>query len=293
MRIKGPIHMIEMENNIIGIVCYGHIKFFYFQNRLLNIYKKYLYQFNWIDLEYDKEKIKKGPYSAYKVDFLYQIYGPGTLDRIIYFDKKDIDYETYKMLDKLEYTLFLDLEMSMPGYQFKGREYESEIIQVGFELYRGDNLITDYTSYIYPTVNQDISVRTLKFLNITKELLYNTGVSYKEFYNVFSTLVKKYKPAIIIYGKNDKLILDKSFVINKVEPLKLRYINLLNLIKTFYNLKNDPGLFKLYETYSEGYEVQLHDALDDSHTTKLLFDAFKKDMLDYRHYNEIREKFIL
>ena len=293
MRIKGPIHMIELDNNIIGIKCFKEIKFFYFQNGLMNIYKKYLYQFNWVDLEYISEKkVKKGPYFAYKVDFVYQIYGPGVFDKVIYFDKKNIDKETYIMLDKLNYTLFLDLEMTMPSYNFKGKEYNSEIIQVGYELYSPEGeLVESYSNYILPTVNKEVSNRTLKFLNITKDVLDNSAVSYNDFYQVFSKMFKKYNPAIVIYGKNDKLILDKSFEINNVDKLQIRYINLLNIIKTFYNLKNDPGLFRLYEVYSKDTEVQVHDALDDCHTTRLVFEEFKNDILKSRYYDMVRAKF--
>ena len=294
MRIKGPIHMIEIDNNIIGIKNYKAISFFYFPNGLMNMYKKYLYQFNWIDLEYiHDKKVKKGPYLAYKVDFVYQIYGPGVFDKVIYFDKKSIDINTYKMLDKLNNTLFLDLEMSMPSYHYKGKEYPSEIIQAGYEVYdKNGELLNSYSNYIYPSLNIDVSERTLKFLNITKELLFNKGIPYHQFYREFKEDFTKYSPAIIIYGKNDKLILDKSFTINKVDPLQIRYINLLNIIKTFYNLKNDPGLFKLYEIYYEGHnEVQIHDALDDCHVTRLVFEAFKRDILDYKFYEKIRAKF--
>ena len=39
-----------------------------------------------------------------------------------------------------------------------------------------------------------------------------------------------------------------SYDINNVPSLKdeCRFINLCQLIKTYYELKNDPGLFKLY-----------------------------------------------
>ncbi len=290
MRIKGYIHMIELDNNIIGIKCYKHIKFFYMQNGLMNMYKKYLYQFNWIDLEYVDKKIIKGGFSCYKVDFIYQIYGPGVFDKIIYFDKKTVDKTTFDFLNKIEYTMFLDLEMTMPSYSFSGKEFESEIIQAGYELYKGNELITSYESYVKPTIEKFVSSRTLKFLKITPEIL-ETSVTYKEFYKPLSKLLKKYHPAIIIYGKNDKIVLDKSFEINKVEYLKIRYVNLLNLIKSFYNLKNDPGLFKIYDIYYENHEIQIHDALDDSHVTKLVYDAFKKDIITYEFYDRIRAKF--
>ena len=48
MRISGFIHMIELDSKIIGIVTYKKIEFFYFQNSQMNLFKRYLYQGNWI-----------------------------------------------------------------------------------------------------------------------------------------------------------------------------------------------------------------------------------------------------
>ena len=51
MKIRGLIHMIELDHKVIGIKLYKSIKFFYFQNSQMNTFKRYLYQDNWIELE--------------------------------------------------------------------------------------------------------------------------------------------------------------------------------------------------------------------------------------------------
>ena len=52
--------MIELDNRIIGIKDRNRILFFYFHNSQMNLFKRYLYQNNWIDIEYDLKMTKKG-----------------------------------------------------------------------------------------------------------------------------------------------------------------------------------------------------------------------------------------
>ena len=111
--------------------------------------------------------------------------------------------------------------------------------------------------------------------------------------NVFHIILFKYDPAIIIYGRNDKLVLNESYDINGVATLdnKTRFINLCQLIKTYYELKNDPGLFKLLSVYYDNTDVQIHNALADSEATRLVFLAFKKDILENKFKDKITETF--
>ena len=292
MRICGLIHMIELDNRIIGLKCYKHIKFFYFQHSQMNTFKRYLYQDNWIELEYEEEPIKKGKFLAYKVESIYNLKAISKLNVITYYDKFEINRSLYDFLYNFDNLMFLDLEMTMPPYNFKGRGFTTEMIQAGFEVYNSDmTLISKYSNYIKPTINKEISDRTEKFLNITKEEFGNKCITYNKFYKDFSNNLDKYNPAIIIYGRNDQLVLNDSYKINKKESLenKTRYVNLCKIIKTFYNLKNDPGLFKLYSIYYNNSDVQEHDALIDSIVLKDVFIAFRKDVLE-ENYTDIIKK---
>ena len=106
-------------------------------------------------------------------------------------------------------------------------------------------------------------------------------------------MIYKYDPAIVVFGKNDQLVLNESYDINNLPSLvnKTRYINLCQLIKNYYELKNDPGLFKLFGVYYDNSEIQIHDALSDSEVTRLVFLAFRKDILDNKYKNKIIETF--
>ncbi len=295
MRIRGMIHMIELNNKIIGIKSYKHIKFFYFQNGQMSTFKKYLYQDNWIDLEYNpKNIIRKGQYLAYKIDYIFKIEAPGIFDKIVYYDKNLISKSLSLFLDSLDNTMFLDLEMTMPSFNFKGKDYKTEIVQAGLEVCDKEfNVLYKYSNYIMPKYSKTLSDRATDFLKITNEEFKTKAIPYDTFYNEFNQILSNYNPVIITYGKNDQIVLNNSYEINVVPSLsrKTRFVNLCQLIKSYYELKNDPGLFKLYGIYYEFESDQLHDALTDSIVTKKVFEAFKKDIIENKFNNIIRDYF--
>ena len=50
------------------------------------------------------------------------------------------------------------------------------------------------------------------------------------------------------------------------------------LIKNYYELKVDPGLFSLYEEYTGIRNLQTHDALEDALVTFDVYNFFVADM---------------
>jgi len=295
MKIRGLIHMIELDHNVIGIKSYKLIRFFYFQNRQMNTFKRYLYQDNWIELEYDENYLsRKGQYLAYRVSYVYKLEAIGKYDHITYYDKNILNNSLHKFLSNLGNTMFLDLEMTMPSYTFKGKGFITEVIQAGIEICDNDlNIIYKYSNYIKPKINKQLSKRAEDFLGISSTDFYDRAIEYESFYNSFNEMIYKYDPAIVVFGKNDQLVLNESYDINNLPSLvnKTRYINLCQLIKNYYELKNDPGLFKLFGVYYDNSEIQIHDALSDSEVTRLVFLAFRKDILDNKYKNKIIETF--
>lgn len=294
MRIRGPIHMIELDNRVIGIKEGKRIIFFYFHNSQMNLFKRYLYQNNWIDIEYEERLTKKGNFLAHPVEYIYKIEVLNKLNHIIYYNKKAINKSSYDFLNSLDNKLFLDLEMTMPNYSFKGKGFRTEIIQAGLLLVDNDgNTILKYDNYIKAKLSPIISKRALNFLNISAEDYVNKAIDYDIFYDDFRKIIEEYNPAIIVYGRNDILVLNDSYIINEKESLKdkCRFINLCQLIKSFYELKNDPGLFKLYNIYYKKVDEQIHDALGDSEVTYKVFEAFKNDVKDTTMIDVIRENF--
>ena len=295
MRIRGLIHMIELDNKIIGIKKYKKIEFFYFQNSQMNVFKRYLYGGNWIDLEYDEEKTtRRGPYLAYVISFVNRLEAEGLYDHIVYYDKKDITSSLYDFLGSLDNTMFLDLEMTMPPYNFKGKGFRTEVIQAGFIIFdkNGEELMR-YRNFIEPMITKTLSKRAEKFLGITNEEFIENQIPYLTFYNDFKEIIEKYNPAIVVYGKNDILVLNDSYLLHNVPSLKdkTRYVNLCQLIKSHYELRNDPGLFKLFQIYYDNEDIQVHDAFNDSEVTAKVFEAFREDILYKTKTQEIKDNF--
>jgi len=177
--------------------------------------------------------------------------------------------------------MVLDLEMTMPSYSFKGKGFRPEIIQAGFIVLDGEgDEICRYSNYIKPKLVDHLSKRVEDFLGITSENFYNNAISYSKFHEDLAEVLDNYNPVIIVYGRNDIIVLNDSYIINDMPSLKdkTRFINLCQLIKNYYDLRNDPGLFKLYKLYYDNDDVQVHDAFNDSEVTAKVFKAFKDDV---------------
>ena len=281
MRIKGDIRQVDIHSKTIGIIQNRRILFFYFKNSQMNLFKRYLYKGNWIDLDYDEDdKVIRRGKECYIVSFVYQLSAMGRFDSAVYYDKQSLNHSLSKFLKSLGNIMVLDLEMTMPTYNFKGRGFRAELIQAGFIVYDGEGEeICRYSKYIKPKLNP-ITKRLEDFLNITAYEFYYKAISYDEFYDDFLEVLDNYHPAIIVYGKNDILVLNDSYSINEKPSLqnKTRFINLCQIIKSYYDLKNDPGLFKLYKIYYDNEDVQIHDAFNDSEITAKVFKAFKDEV---------------
>jgi len=177
--------------------------------------------------------------------------------------------------------MFLDLEMTMPDYKFKGKGFVTELIQAGFIIFnRNDEELFRYSNYVKPKIADSLSKRVEDFLGITQSEFYEKAIDYKSFYADFKKVLDKFNPVIVVYGRNDILVLNESYNINEVKSLKneTRFVNLCQLIKNYYELKNDPGLFKLYKLYYDEDDEQIHDAFNDCYVTHSVFKAFKDDI---------------
>mgnify|MGYP004658033129 CR=1 FL=1 len=282
MKISGRIHTIDIKNKLVGILINKKIQFYYFQNSQMNLFKRYLYVGNWVEIEYDENhKIIKGKKEAFVVSFVYKISSIDKYNKIIYYDKKMLNTSLSNFLKSLGNIMVLDLEMTMPSYNFKGKGFKAEIIQAGYMIINGEGEeITRYSKYIKPKLQPKLSKRAEDFLKLDFFEFEANAISYDEFYEEFSEALDIYKPVILVYGKNDIIVLNDSYTINDKPSLsyKTRFINLCQLIKNYYDLRNDPGLFKLYKIYYDNQDIQIHDAFNDSEVTALVFKAFKDEV---------------
>lgn len=296
MRIIGCIYKSSLKDRFIGIKTNNRILYLHFPNNQFSQLKRYLYPGTYVDLDFDEDKfyVRRG-IAAYSINFVQKIYRFYGLKKIQYYDNKELNSSLSDFLNSLGNIMFLDLEMTMPAYTFSGKGYRSEIVQAGYLLVNGlGDEITRYNQYILPKLHPDISKRTLNFLKISADTFYNNAIPYSMFYEDFRLIVQQYHPSIVIFGKNDRLILNESFSIHKVESLanQIRYVNLSKLIQTYYHLTNEPGLFKLYQTYYDNDLIQMHDAFDDSYITMAVFKAFKADVEhNTNFFSKIKENF--
>lgn len=281
MRIFGSIHYVDISNRIIGIKQNKSIHYFYLKNSLMQLFKRYLYVNNYIDLEYHNNPTIKHHKNVNEVELIYSIYSNYNNNKIIYYDKSNRTIELKRFLNSFDNIMVLDLEMTMPPYGYKGQSFKTEIIQAGFILYdKKENIIKKYSNYIKPVIAKKISNRTEKFLEIDNKEFQNKAIDYKDFYSELKKTINKYHPAILVYGKNDIIVLNNSYIINELPSLKnkTRFVNVCNLIKDYYNLKQDPGLFKLYDIYNNSVTHQDHNAYSDSYITLQVFKFFRDEV---------------
>lgn len=275
--ISGRILCIDEEDRIISIKVRKQVLFFYLQRSMVNKVGKYLAISRFLQFVIeDGRRIYKGR-KVSNIKYVIKIVEIRHRKNIVYYDIENIKNGTKNLINSLKVKMFLDLEMSMHPYR-QDKNFKQEIIQVGYYLVdENNNVIEKYSEIIKPTIHKKLTKRTLKFLEISQYDVDN-GIEYKKFYVHFKEVVKKYSPAIIVWGRNDFLALRESYKINKFPTLKMktRYINLLKLHKNYFNLKNDLGLFNALKIYSDPDNDQVHDALEDAYATYQIYNGFKE-----------------
>ena len=237
-------------------------------------------------MSYDEETIHQG-FLAYQVMYVIELSMILPHHNKVFYDKKDLNSQMYDFFKSINYKLFIDTEMTMPNY-YNDPGFVPELIQAGFFVEnRNGEIVEKYNYHIRPTKAKFINARTKKFLHLTSSVK-KDEISYYKFYNKFKALLNKYKPAVITFGKNDKLFLESSYKLNNLPNLSFmtRFVNLSHIIKNYYELKNDPGLFNLYEHYYGIDENQSHDALEDAEVLKKVYDSFLKDLSNGGTYEE-------
>lgn len=277
MRIRGLIYSFDLNRQTITIKYKKRLESFYFQRGLFKNFKSFLTTGEIIDLFCYDEKVIKNKQYVYQVMYINELTLITRNSKRVFYDKKLIKQSIKKFFKGLNYKLFIDTEMTMPGY--RNENFLAELIQAGFFIVdKNNNIVEEYNFHIRPSVAKYINKRTKEFLHLSSNIK-KEEVSYYKFYNKFKSVINKYKPAIITFGKNDKLYLESSFKVNNLPILpNLRFVNLAHIIKNYYNLQFDPGLFNLYEKFYNENRIQTHDALDDALVLKDVYDAFLNDI---------------
>ena len=276
MKLTALIHSVEDEG-FFTVIKNNRKLYFYLQKNLVKKFYKYLSSGVYVVFDYDPTPQKRRFVSAYKVNHFIAISMPKAKhNRVVYYDLDVIRDGINELVTSMDPILFIDFEMNMQDYQ-PIPNFEQEIIETGLVITNKDGAIMKIKHwYIKPTRFPKITKRAMKFLHYTNHEL-NQAVSFREFYNEFSKIIKEYNPYVIVWGKSDITQLKKTCQINGCPELKLKFVNLLQLHTNYFNLKNSPGLFSMWETYNNSkLPEQKHNSLEDAMVTKDVFFKFKE-----------------
>ncbi len=276
--VYGLLHGVDETNRTIAIKTKKKVSFYYlakgqFQN-FMAYFKPGIFVFMNVTDIYRR-------YHGYKVQNVVTIDKlilPNRQTPTVYYDISLIRSGIKSIVNSGKPKLFADFEMSMPPYR-NYQTFVSEIIQAGMVLCDGKGkVLENHSFFIKPKLFPQISERTNRFLHIKQEDV-DLGQDYADFYALFRKIQATYHPMVFVWGKNDKLELKKTNERLGLSEFtkKTQFIDLLQLHKIYFNLKNDIGLFNAYNLYSDhDLDKQNHDAFEDASVTKDVFYWFRE-----------------
>lgn len=282
-RVFGPILDVDAEERLIKLYYNGKKQFFYMQRALYKKLNKYLVIGNYVDFIISPEnKILKYK-NIYRIEYFIKIKKTRYRQDEIYYDYSKIKESVRTLVNKKSNRMFIDLEMTLPDYKVKNTI--AEIIQYGLVIEDSDKqIIMEDFDYIKPHLVKSLNNKTRDFLHISNNDL-KDAISFQEFYKRVKYYIDEYNPIVYVWGRNDIIALKDAYKIYKLKPLikRNKIIDLLKLQKTYFNLKNDLGLFNAYSMYYNEYaKYQAHDALEDALMTRKVFHKFNEIV-----YNDI------
>lgn len=277
MKIYGKIITTIPKERIVKVLGRDKIYYLYMSRKLFKDFGPYFIYKPYIFVDVFENKKKYGNYYCYEIDFFNKIVQSTHKDKRVYYNIATIRKGVRRLIDNTKNKIFLDLEFSLPSY-FQTMVHFPEIVQYGIviEDENGDIVFED-GSLVKPLKKYALNMRTLKFLTKTKED-FEYACSYIEFYQLLERCIQEYDAKIIAWGRNDILTMEQSFKLNRLKPLDIRnrYINIMQVIKNYYNSKNDLGLFNTYQEMSGiEQETQTHDALQDALMTREIYRMFR------------------
>lgn len=274
MKVYGKVYKVLKKERLISIIVNNKLEFYHMTNKNMKEFKAYLYKTPYVSFDCSDIKTQYDQYRVYEINYFEKILVPSRSRSKVYYDLNIIRDGLRQIINKPINRLFLDLEFSLPSY---GNSH-IEILQYGMivEDHQG-NIILEKSSLLKPLRKNSLNQRTLNFLNLEYKD-FNDAPSYIEFYQLLQKAIKDYDVKIIAWGKNDILALEQSFKTNHLQPLDVRsrYINLMQIIKNFYNQKQEIGLFATYQEFSnQEPTVQSHNAFEDATIAREIFHIFK------------------
>ncbi|ASV68498.1 MULTISPECIES: 3'-5' exonuclease KapD [Cytobacillus] len=171
--------------------------------------------------------------------------------------------------------LFIDFEFTMPERNWKG--FYPEIIEVGYILVEGGNIVDQFSSYVKPIKYPHLSKRCSSFLKISQQQV-DTGITFKQMLDQFSKIPTVSSLKIVTWGNMDMKVLRNNCLHTELPfPFDGKEIDLSMEYKRFFGNQNQTGLWRAVQEYGKEGTGKHHKALDDALTTYQIFKLVEKD----------------
>ncbi|MGD9605400.1 MAG: hypothetical protein AB7V00_04530 [Bacilli bacterium] len=278
MDIYGKVIATNPKDRIIKLLCTNKMCYLHLTRRQFKDYGVYFYQSPYVFITVGEQRKLYGNQLCYDVSYFRKIVKGTRTQKETYYNIEVIRQGLKQLLGKTKNKLFLDLEFSLPSY-YQTMMHIPEILQYGIVIENEKNqIVFQDGSLVKPLRKFAINNRTLKFLSKTNEQ-FDGAKSYIEFYQLLEKCINDYNPKVIAWGKNDILTMEQSFRLNHLKPLEVRsrYINLMQVIKNYYNTSTDLGLFSTYQDMSKQVlDEQQHDAMEDALLAREIYHLFSQ-----------------
>lgn len=278
MKVYGKVYKILRKERLISIIINNRLQYFHMTNKNMKDFKTYLYKKPYVFLSCEDEMTRANGFKVYEIQYFIKIIVPRLIRSNIYYDIAMIRRGVKSLINKPEAKMFLDLEFSLPS---SSSRHVLEIVQYGLVVEDKDgNIILEDSSLIKPLRRSALNSRTLKFLSLEYKD-FNNACSYIEFFQLLESCIRDYDVKIICWGKNDILALEQSFKLYHLRPLDIRnrYMNLMQIMKNYYNYRQEMGLFNTYQELTQSEEtVQTHNAFEDAMVAREIFHIFKRQI---------------
>lgn len=280
--VCGQIRKINLDERIFEIKNKNKIEFFYFSRSQYKKFKPYLHEGLYVFFLCKEEKTIKYHRSTREVISFTKMMRHTSKGFITYYDIDMIKKGVYKLLSKDAYRMFIDLEFTMPSFSYvHGSGFKPEIIQYGIYLEDSEgNLVLTEHDNVSPLDMNSITDRTYSFLNLT-EKDFKQAKTYNQFYYMLKNLLTYYQPIVYVWGRNDIYVIDLSCEMHHKPKIleRKQVVNIMQVIKNYYSIKSDIGLFNAYELFGrKAPSIQDHDSLHDAVATSEVFHLFLEEI---------------
>ena len=287
--MKGKVQSMNLSIPRISMHVKGSLLHFYIAENCQTIMREEFKPGSFVHFFYHETEIEIGNVNYYVIA---NVKEEKTVKKSLPLTIKGDLRDTLESLLSSKYYTFLDLEFSMSGPEYRGKNFSPEIIQVGLIITDSKgNIVEKFSSYIKPTVFRKITDKTQEFLKINKMVVAN-GITYLQFYDYIKEIKLRYQPLFVVWGVSDGFILNSSCAMNNVDPLfeANQLVDLQRIHRQYYEIGQDIGLYNAMKSYGFFSGIQIHDALVDALILQNIFNQFKL-IVEEKHEFPFKENY--